>query len=54
MNVGTIPCASVLDKSQAYHLHLKERHDPTQGDLLAVREYASFGRSENNGLRHQP
>ena len=22
--------------------------------LLSVREYASFGRSENNGLRHQP
>ena len=22
--------------------------------MLAVREYASFGRSENNGLRHQP
>ena len=21
---------------------------------LSVREYASFGRSENNGLRHQP
>ena len=43
-----------LTHSILINLFIKVRLNTLLLPPLPVREYASFGRTENNGLRHQP